>query len=225
MAWTAPRTFSVAEVQTAAIFNVHIRDNLNYLKGNAGTVAIAAGMTVAGTLVVSDELTTSLAAGGSFIVQGTNNGSFARIKMLTKDAGGATIDWRYLANGGGLSEYSVYESASERLRIPAGGGMRLFGAGGGFMFLSAAAVTTLQTVAPAGTVVRSAVFWLIDHNNTGHNVSLPMTANTQLNVGGSTTYVNADTMTLAVTAGGAITIQRTTGTNGTHDVTMCVLFL
>jgi len=38
MAWTAPRTWSVGEVFTAALANTHIRDNFKYLKGQAGTV-------------------------------------------------------------------------------------------------------------------------------------------------------------------------------------------
>lgn len=31
MAWTSPRTFTTGELITAAMLNVHIRDNLNYL--------------------------------------------------------------------------------------------------------------------------------------------------------------------------------------------------
>lgn len=38
MAWTAPYTWSVGEQATAAKFNQHIRDNLAYLKGQAGQV-------------------------------------------------------------------------------------------------------------------------------------------------------------------------------------------
>lgn len=42
MAWSAPRTWSVGEVVTASIMNTHVRDNLSYLKGGAGTVTIDA---------------------------------------------------------------------------------------------------------------------------------------------------------------------------------------
>ena len=35
MAWTTPRTWVTSEVPTAAIFNTHVRDNLNYLKGTS----------------------------------------------------------------------------------------------------------------------------------------------------------------------------------------------
>lgn len=37
MAWTAPRTWVVGEVVTAALLNTHLRDNLRYLKGLDGT--------------------------------------------------------------------------------------------------------------------------------------------------------------------------------------------
>lgn len=39
MAWTAPRTWTTAELVTAAIMNTHVRDNLIYLKA-----AVDAGM-------------------------------------------------------------------------------------------------------------------------------------------------------------------------------------
>ncbi len=33
--WTAPRTWATGEIVTAAIMNTHLRDNLDYLKGQA----------------------------------------------------------------------------------------------------------------------------------------------------------------------------------------------
>lgn len=56
MAWSAPRTWGTTELVTASMMNTHVRDNLTYLKGGAGTVTIdadyaitrsAAGATVA----------------------------------------------------------------------------------------------------------------------------------------------------------------------------------
>lgn len=41
MAWTAPRTWVVSELVTAALMNTHIRDQFDYLKGNAGAVVIS----------------------------------------------------------------------------------------------------------------------------------------------------------------------------------------
>lgn len=42
MAWTTPRTWATGEVVTAAMLNTHLKDNLNYLKGAAGTVSLDA---------------------------------------------------------------------------------------------------------------------------------------------------------------------------------------
>jgi len=41
MAWTAPKTYAVGELVTAAILNTHIRDNLKYLKGLAGAITFS----------------------------------------------------------------------------------------------------------------------------------------------------------------------------------------
>lgn len=40
MAWTAPKTWSVGELVTAANMNTHVRDNLSYLKGGAGAITL-----------------------------------------------------------------------------------------------------------------------------------------------------------------------------------------
>jgi hypothetical protein len=41
-------------VLTSSLFNTHLRDNLNYLKGNAGTVAFGDSITVTGLVVASE---------------------------------------------------------------------------------------------------------------------------------------------------------------------------
>lgn len=46
MVWTAPKAWGVSELVTAANMNTHVRDNLKYLKGQAGTVAIEADITI-----------------------------------------------------------------------------------------------------------------------------------------------------------------------------------
>ena len=40
MGWTAPSTFTVGQLVTAATLNTTIRDNINYLRGLAGAVNI-----------------------------------------------------------------------------------------------------------------------------------------------------------------------------------------
>jgi hypothetical protein len=41
MSWTAPRTWTVGEVVTAAMMNAHVRDNLKYVHGDSGTIDLA----------------------------------------------------------------------------------------------------------------------------------------------------------------------------------------
>lgn len=54
MAWTAPKTWVVGAVLTAADLNTHLRDNLAYLKGGAGTVTLDAGQNVSGAVVATN---------------------------------------------------------------------------------------------------------------------------------------------------------------------------
>jgi hypothetical protein len=55
MAWTAPASWTVSEIVTAAKMNTHVRDNFDYLKGNAGAVTIADALTTADSIsTVSD---------------------------------------------------------------------------------------------------------------------------------------------------------------------------
>jgi len=57
VAWTAPRTWVVGEVVTAAQMNAHVRDNLVYLKGGAGAITIDSGVTVTGSVTASGAVT------------------------------------------------------------------------------------------------------------------------------------------------------------------------
>lgn len=135
-----------------------------------------------------------------------------QVAIATRDSG--TVANRFYIKKDG--KVGVGTSAPQGL-------LHVAGATGGILFASVAAVTSLQTIASAGTVTSGAGFWIFDHNNTGGaNVhQLPFLT---LTVGTSTTYVNTDTITVAITAGGAITVTRTTGTNGTHDIQMMVIY-
>ncbi len=62
MAWTAPRTWVMGEIVTAAMMNTHVRANLRYLKGLDGTVAIDDAMTIAGALAVTGDITATAGA-------------------------------------------------------------------------------------------------------------------------------------------------------------------
>lgn len=237
MAWTAPATYSVSEIVLASKLNLHIRDNLNYLKGNAGAVAFADAITVAGTAIVTGEVSSVVAAGGSVVAEGTNNGSFSRFRLLTKRTSAVVVDWRLLANGvSDAGELVFYDAtaAAERARFDnAGffgigtaapqGKLHAYGAGGGVMFLSAAGVAgTLVTLAVAGTVQGGALFYVLDRNNTGGAIALA--SGNGLTLAQTFNIVNNDTITVSLTAGGAITVQRTVGTNGTHNLNMLVIY-
>lgn len=54
MAWTAPATWSVSEIVTASKMNTHVRDNLKYLKGQAGAVSLEDNLGVVDTTPSSD---------------------------------------------------------------------------------------------------------------------------------------------------------------------------
>lgn len=100
---------------------------------------------------------------------------------------------------------------------------------GGMLLLAAAAVTSLQTLAPAATVTKVASFFTVDYpvgSSTGQGTAPGSTPSAVAVVGGSYTYSsNGDTITVAVTAGGAITVQRTAGTASTHDIVLLVLYI
>lgn len=67
MGWTAPRTFVTAEIETAAIFNTHLRDNLLFLK--SGVANLTNQNTSVGPTSGTTELT--LDTSGSVTFDGT----------------------------------------------------------------------------------------------------------------------------------------------------------
>lgn len=226
MAWTAPASYSVSEIVTAAKLNTHIRDNLDYLKGNAGLITIANGVDVVGTLRASGNASPVAGAGVEFLyIAGTGY-------MLSYDRSGGVS--RPFVYGASTMEWdigptaSMYLDANRNLGIgtvaPATNArLHAVGAGGGFMFLSANAVTTLQTIAPNGTVTVGMTVWLTDRNNGAGAFVVGFNA-MSFALSATQNYTNTDTMTLTLTAAGAITIQRTSGTNGSHQVNMMVLY-
>lgn len=65
MAYTTPRTWVVAEIVTASLMNTHVRDNIAYLKGAAGTIAFEAGATFAAATTINGTGGTLLTLSGS----------------------------------------------------------------------------------------------------------------------------------------------------------------
>lgn len=109
MAWTAPKTWSVNEVVTAANVNTHLRDNLNWLandkprcKANRTSVQSIADVT---------NVAVNLNAADSFDV-GTMHDTVTNNTRLTVPTGGggqftfgAQADW--LANANGFREAGI----------------------------------------------------------------------------------------------------------------------
>ena len=66
MGWTAPRTFVTAEIETAAIFNTHLRDNLLALNGYVRKTADES-VTSSAVLQNDNELLLSIGATGTYV--------------------------------------------------------------------------------------------------------------------------------------------------------------
>ena len=49
MGWTSPRTWNVGEIVTKVLMDLHIRDNLKYLKGESGVVTTQSGLIIDNT--------------------------------------------------------------------------------------------------------------------------------------------------------------------------------
>lgn len=239
MAWTAPATWSVSEIVTASKMNLHIRDNLNYLKGNAGAVTIADSVLVqkasgAASLGIQISAATSY---GQFIFNDQTGAQASYLGFIgasaglgardnTVEMGTVNKDLTFRAGTTGATEYMRMLNANGNFGVGTAapqGKIHALGVGGGCMFLSANAVDgTLQTIAVAGTVANGGSVLILDRNNTGGGLYTGLLAATAL--GAAVAYVNTDTITISFTAGGAITVQRTAGTNGTHNMNMLVLY-
>jgi hypothetical protein len=252
MAWTAPATWSVSEVVTAAKMNLHVRDNLKYLKGQSGAVVLEDRLEVpatSGTTGHGLRFTTGALWPGTLQGLDVSSSSFLFFATNRFYTGSA---WDQLNSRAGgafqmVNDAAVWytfaaasSTAVERMRLdntgalgigtatPAGR-LHVAGAGAvsgaGFAISSVAAVTSIQTIFAAGTVARGVMCFILDRNNTGAGLNSPAAISAIAALSGSFTYTNTDTITIAVTAGGAITAQRTSGTNGSHDIVMLALFL
>lgn len=218
-----------------------ITDNLRYLKGTDGAITLDNALNVTGNVksiggtfqgngsapgMWMDETS---AKGAYFLV----NSSIVQIQRRATNFGAFEAN-PFQMNLGAPSNSFVMD-VSGRIAMGVGtpqGALHVVGqtaAGaqqGGELLLEAAAVTSLQTLTAASTVARGAIFLILDRNNTGG--ALLATFSGAIGLGGNITYVNppaTDTMQISVTAGGAVTAQRTGGTSGSHDITIKVLML
>lgn len=149
MGWTSPATWSVNEIVTAAKMNLHVRDNLNYLKGTSGAaVTIENGMNV-GSIAsgASDgEIRVKSAAAASRYVRNENTDAGGVAGFYAVNDSGVGIAFQAIGSSEGatglagygrlVSDSSLnglvlaalgnkpmlaYTNANERLRITGGG--------------------------------------------------------------------------------------------------------
>ncbi len=250
MAWSAPRTWVVSEVVTASVMNAHVRDNLKYLKGQAGDVTIEDRVNIpltSGTngkgLRIGDA-TNQYAnfqgldlSSNSYIFFSTNrqydgsawqqlNARAAGLVQITQDA--LTFATFPASSSVPTVRFKIDNAGNVGIgTVTPQGPLHAVGAGGGFMFLSLSGVNgTLQTPVVAGTVTYGV------YGRAAIRSSQPATNASDFSAGGGALLapgssvaltVGADTITIAVTAGGAITVQRTAGSN-THVVNLFIMY-
>lgn len=247
MAWTAPATWAVSEVVLASKMNTHVRDNLNYLKGNAGAVVISDRLSVPTTnAVAAAGFRHAGASGDVTTLQGYDSGGVSALIMgINRYYDGGFLSFNTRAGSvfqitDNAFSYNAFAASSNvaipRWVIDANGNMGIgtttpegvfhairTSTGGGIMFLSATAVGAgLQTLAAAATVTQFALIYTIDRNNTGGAV-VTRVGGDALVLGGTYTYTNTDNVTVTLTAGGAITVQRVSGTTN-HEVELLVIY-
>lgn len=253
MAWSAPRTWSVSEVVTAAMMNTHIRDNLKYLKGQAGGVAI------------EDMLTVGAATAPSASLHAIRSGSGAqeaiRLDNTTNTSGnGSSITWRNAAqsfntgliqamrNGAGVDFLLQFGATSDFSSVNAPVGMTLSSTGlgigttapqgklhgydaiSGFLHWKYDGVDgTARTVIPdgAGDVLsRLMAMFVTRADNAATAAGNALSA--VLIPGGGDSVIDTqggDTLALRVNANGSVDIRRNAGSTRTWKVTLWLLWL
>lgn len=230
MAWTAPATWSVAEIVTASKMNAHIRDNLNYLKGNAGAVTIVDSLliqkasgssslglqipanTTYGQFIFNDQAGTQAAYLG-FI--GSSAGLGARDD--TVELGTVAKDLTFRAGAGGASEYMRMLTASGNLGIGTAapqGKLHGYDTIGGFMHWKYDGVDgTARTVIPDGAGdVLYCLSGLFQFRTSAGVLSVASNIG-NLAPGVATDLYNSagNILQLQVAANGSVTVQRTGG--------------
>lgn len=244
MTWSAPRTWSVSEIVTASMMNTHVRDNLDYLKGNAGAVVISDALqvekatadsqfyisSVSPRLAIGNHATYASRTLSARWVMATTGGDYGLTtagdsQIFTEGINGGTAGRLVLGANSSLTQLVLATNGNVGMGVAAPQGkLHLSGpGGGGFMVLSANDVTSIQTIAIAGTVTNGMSAWVFDRNNTGGAAVLGFNGQA-FTLGSVPTYTNTDTIEVSLTAGGAITVRRSVGTNGSHDITMFVLY-
>lgn len=219
MAWTTPASYSVGELVTASKLNLHVRDNLRYLKGLDGQVTLDSGLRIPGLLIAPPAATPSYLTLGDSAPSATMlyvsrtalfNGSI-QIDSFLSDVGGAPMMLN--SRFGGVVTIGT-ETPAGRLHVTQ--------SPGGFIFVGLSGINaTPQTIVSTGVNRRFAV-WGIAYRSGGPSV----TFNGGTNTGAGTYDITMDggANNLRVTASaGALTIARTAGSD-TWEVIMMAMY-
>lgn len=226
MAWTAPATYSVAEVVTAAKLNTHVRDNLDYLKGNAGVISLGASVDSAGTVRATGFTSPSSGAGAELVYVSNT----AYLLGYDRSAPG----FRPLIMAGTTLEFDVgatpagFFDASRNFGVgtvaPQGRLHAISANSFGSAFLDYNGVdATLRTLLPAASVTAvAAIMYAVKSSAGGTTTGITNTV-----PGGNTDYPDGSgsTLRIAVTAGGALTLQRVVSGTSTFKVALWVVYI
>ena len=122
MAWTAPKTWSVGEIVTAANMNLHLRDNLNYLGTKEsiwvpvgarwdGTnfVAIQASDRYAGAALVS---ATDFAVMGAILIPSDFGALVSAVIVVRPNATQAAANWDTYSNYAAVGQSTTTHTGS-----------------------------------------------------------------------------------------------------------------
>jgi len=244
MAWTAPRDWNTGEIETAAIFNTHIRDNLNYLKGNAGAVEIS-------DTLQATRLGVGVAPSASYVAYFKQGNSPMRLELSTSAVNwlelrstsvDATNKWALRIRDIAEGDFDIYDmtAGAPRMYINSAGNVgigntspqgRLHGYDtiSGFMHWKFDGVDgTARTVIPdgAGDVVYviSGTYVVRASDGTRSAGALgaiaPSVSTNIYDPGGAGTNV----LQFQVAANGSVTVQRTAGSL-TYKVALWLLWM
>lgn len=224
MAWTAPATYSVAQIMTAASMNL-IRDNLNYLKGNAGTVTIASGVIVQGggryepVGGVSSYLSFyNATSGNESRIQDGGTGAVSEFQIRPGNVLRASFDGTraYLTDNLGIGTAAPQ------------GKLHGYDSIAGFMHWKYDGVDgTIRVVIPNGTgdvLYRFACLYVARSSGgttLGGSISAVNPSTTTLLTDGP----SGDVLALHANADGSIDVQRTSGTTATFKVSLWLTWL
>lgn len=146
MAWTAPSTYSVSQVVTAALLNTDIRDNLAYLKGQAGTITLESD-------ILYQPITVGIQTLGSLRNQSNNAGAYGFLRV-GNDAGTNAGLFRNSSAAtayAGANSLTLYTGSAHPLGFATNDTLRMIVTGAGDVGIGTAAPRNrLHVAGPSG---------------------------------------------------------------------------